>query len=245
VIPATGPALPFLAVMLPAAFCGGFVRGFTGFGGPLLVLPVMTIFEPAASAAATVLCMDVFANVQMLPATRSHWSARVLVPLLVGTAIGLPLGTYVLVTFDPSVMRRVIAAVVLAAAGVLLLGWRYTRAIRTPGYGTCGFLGGAIMGATGLGVVTPLLLSAGPGGAAETRANIVAWVFLATLFMLALLFARRVLVSADLPSLLPLIVSYLVGIAVGCRMHNRASEAAARRATLICVIAIALVSIVA
>lgn len=233
----------YLAVVVPVAFCGGLTRGFTGFGGPLLVLPVMAVFEPAATAAASVLCMDVFANVQMLPAVRSRWSARVLLPLLAGTLIGLPLGTHVLVTLDPLAMRRVIAGVVLGAAAVLLAGWRYRRAIHTPGFGAIGLVGGAVMGATGLGVVTPLLINAGPGSAVENRATIVAWVFVATLFMLALLLARQVLVPAQLPSLLPLIASYVAGIAVGCRMHDRVSETTARRGTLLCVIVIALISI--
>jgi len=230
----------FLAVLLPVAFLGGFMRGFTGFGGPLLVLPVMAIFQPAATAAASVLCMDIFANVQMLPSARLHWSARVLVPMSVGTLIGLPIGTYALVSLEPGVMRHAISLVVLLGAVALLLGWRYDRPIPTSGYGVIGLISATIMGATGIGVVTPLFLNAGTGSAAENRANIVAWVFLATLLMLVLLLMRRVLAAPELAKLLPLIALYLAGIAVGCRSYNRASESVVRAGMLLCVIGVAI-----
>ena len=129
-----------LAVLLPVAFCGGFMRGFTGFGGPLLVLPVMAIFQPAATAAASVLCMDIFANVQMLPSARAHWSGRVLLPMGVGTLIGLPIGTHALVSLDPLLMRHAISLVVLLGAAALMLGWRYSRPIHASGYGVIGLI---------------------------------------------------------------------------------------------------------
>jgi uncharacterized membrane protein YfcA len=234
----------FLAVLLPVAFLGGFMRGFTGFGGPLLVLPVIAVFQPAATAAASVLCMDIFANVQMLPSARLHWSVRVLVPMAIGTVIGLPIGTHALVSLDPDLMRRAISLVVLLGAAALLLGWRYEKPVPTLGYGLIGLISATVMGATGIGVVAPLFLNAGTNSAAENRANIVAWVFIATVLMLALLLTRRVLASADLPALLPLIAFYLTGIAVGCRTYSRASEGAVRRGMLLCVIGVAVGSLV-
>jgi uncharacterized membrane protein YfcA len=234
---------PFLALVLPIAFLGGVMRGFTGFGGPLLVLPVMTMFQPASTAAASVLFMDVFANVQMLPSARPHWSVRVLVPMVAGTLIGIPIGTHALVSLDPAIMRRVIALVVLLAGAVLLLGWRYERPMSMSGYGFVGLVSAAIMGATGLGVVAPLLLNAGAGTAAENRANVIAWVFLATLLMLAIMVFGRVIGPTDLPRLLPLVVAYLIGIAVGCRTYGRASESAVRKAMLLCVIGVAIASL--
>ena len=233
----------FLAVLLPVAFLGGFMRGFTGFGGPLLVLPVMAIFQPAATAAASVLCMDIFANVQMLPSARAHWSGRVLLPMGVGTLIGLPIGTHALVSLDPLLMRHAISLVVLLGAAALMLGWRYSRPIHASGYGVIGLISATIMGATGIGVVTPLFLNAGTGSAAENRANIVAWVFLATLMMLALLLTRQGLARPELPELLPLIALYLAGIAVGCRSYSRASERLVRRGMLLCVIGVAIGSL--
>ena len=232
-----------LAVLLPVAFCGGFMRGFTGFGGPLLVLPVMAIFQPAATAAASVLCMDIFANVQMLPSARMHWSGRVLVPLGIGTLIGVPIGTQALVSLDPLLMRHVISLVVLLGAAALMLGWRYARPIPASGYGVIGVVSATIMGATGIGVVTPLFLNAGTGSAAENRANIVAWVFLATLLTLALLLTRQGVARPALSEWLPLTACYLVGIAVGCRTYIRASEGLVRRGMLLCVILVAIGSL--
>ncbi|HVO87974.1 MAG TPA: sulfite exporter TauE/SafE family protein [Casimicrobiaceae bacterium] len=242
--PVSGVTFAVLAVLVPVALCGGFLRGFTGFGGPLFVLPVVALFMPATQAVAVVLCMDLFANVQLLPAARRDSSSFILVPMVIGTLIGLPLGMHMLVSIDPAIMKRVIAGVVLVAACLLLAGLRYQGEVSRGGYGVIGLLSGSVMGATGLGVVMPLLINSGKGHVAQNRANIVVWVFVATVFMLGLLLWRHALQLGDALGLVPLTIAYVAGIALGCRVYDQSSERWVRRGMLICIIAVAIGSLV-
>src|SRR5437588_7335501 len=135
-----------LAVLVPVSVIGGFLRGFAGFGGPLFMLPILNAFFLPASSIAIMMWVDIFANVHLLPDARRDTSSTVVVPLLVGTLIGMPLGAYVLLLTDPIFMKRTISATILAAALILLTGWRYPRPLGPRMLGGVGMLSGSVMG---------------------------------------------------------------------------------------------------
>jgi uncharacterized protein len=233
-----------LAVLVPVSMIGGFLRGFAGFGGPLFMLPILNAFFPPASSIGIMMWVDIFANVHLLPHARRHSSSRVVVPLTIGTLIGMPLGASVLLAADPAVMKRTIAAAILAAALILLSGWRYPGRIGKPTLAGVGVLSGSVMGASAIAVVTPLFLSASSDTAAQNRANFIVWVFFATVLLLAILMWNGKLDSGDLGTIAVLTPAYLLGTVLGSHMQGRAKDLTVRRTVLVLVIAVAAVSLV-
>jgi uncharacterized membrane protein YfcA len=230
----------FYWVLVPAALIGGFLRGFAGFGGPLFMLPILNVFLPPAISAGVMMWIDLFANVQLLPGARHDSSRAVVVPLTIGTLFAMPAGMYLLLTVDPVLMKRVICGAILAAALVLLTGWRYRRTVSSRIYGGVGALSGFVMGATSIAAVTPLFLSAGNHSALENRANFIVWVFLATLLFLGILAVRGTLGGSDAVKIALLTPAYLAGIAIGSRLVRATSDQAVRRAVLALIITVAL-----
>lgn len=222
----------FYWILVPMALVGGFARGFAGFGGPLLIVPVLNLFLPPATSVALILWIDIFVNIRLLPDARRHASKDIVIPLALGTLIAMPVGAWVLVSTDPLTMKKAIAAAILVAALFLLTGWRYRKPIGRPVYGAVGALAGFVMGSTSMGVVTPLFLAASNRTAMENRANLVVWTFLATILLIALLGFKGTLTEKDIVAIVVLAAVYFTGTEIGTRTHYRVDEKIVRRAVL-------------
>ncbi|HEX5539785.1 MAG TPA: sulfite exporter TauE/SafE family protein [Methylophilaceae bacterium] len=228
------------AVLVPVAVAGGFLRGFAGFGSVLFMLPVLNVFLPPSTSIGVMMWVDLFSNVQLLPDARRDSSIATVLPLMLGTFVGMPVGVHVLLTVDPAAMKIVICGAILAAAFVLLSGWRYRRPAGPGTFGAAGALSGLIMGTTAIAAATPLFLAASSHRAAENRANYIIWVFLATILLIVLLAWNSALAVGNIRTIVVLTPAYLIGITIGIRLHKRAKERTTRGVVLALVIAVAL-----
>ena len=137
---------PGLVWLLGAAFVGGLVRGFTGFGTAMVFIPVASLFLTPVSAIAALVVMDIFGPAPLL---RRAWRAvdrAELGRLVLGGLIGIPLGTLALPALDPVAFRWGVSATSLTLLAVLASGWRYegrptARLMLAIGF-AAGFLGG-------------------------------------------------------------------------------------------------------
>jgi uncharacterized membrane protein YfcA len=234
----------FYWVLVPIAAVGGFLRGFAGFGGPLFMLPVLSLFLSPAVAIGVMMWTDLFSNVHLLPNARADSSRAVVVPLLVGTAAAMPAGVHLLMSVEPLLMKKILCGSILLVAVVLLTGWRYRRSVGTPVYAAIGAASGFVMGATSIAAVTPLFLGAGDQTAAQNRANFIVWVFPATVLLLFLLTARDALTAVNAAMIAILTPVYLAGTLIGARVHHKASDATVRRTVLVLIIATATAGLV-
>jgi hypothetical protein len=234
----------FYGVLVPVTVIGGFLRGFAGFGGPLFMLPILSFFLSPPVAVGVMMWIDIFSNVHLVPNARADSSRAVVTPLLIGTAIAMPVGAHVLLSVEPVLMKKIICGSILLMALVLLTGWRFRDALGAPGYVGIGALSGFVMGSTAIAAVTPLFLGAGHHSAAENRANFIIWVFLATILLIGLLTWRGALAAGDTVAILVLTPIYLASVIFGTRTHRAASDVAVRRTVLGLVIVTAVVGLV-
>jgi len=236
-------SLSFLAVLIPAALWAGVVRGFAGFGGPLMLLPALNIFMPPPAAILVMICIDLLVNVQLLPQASREANRSVVVPLTIGSALTMPLGVMLLLVIDPLMMKRGLSLAILLAALVLLSGWRYPGTITRVGWVAVGILTGLVMGSTSLAVTAALFMHAGGQSAAESRANFILWVFVGSIILLAMLTIGSGFDAALLPAIAVLAPPYIVGCLAGTHLTGRLPDALVRRVVLLLVVVIALVSL--
>lgn len=142
---------PGAAVFMAVAVLGAaFVRGYSGFGFSALVIAASgLVTNPLHFVAVVVICeavMSLQAWRGVLPDV--DW-ARV-VPLLIGAAVGLPLGLWALTAISEDAARAVISGYVLVMCGVLMAGWRFRRSIGTGGNLVAGVVSG-LANAPGMG----------------------------------------------------------------------------------------------
>ncbi|MDP6407077.1 MAG: sulfite exporter TauE/SafE family protein [Alphaproteobacteria bacterium] len=224
---------PQFAMAAAVVALAGMVRGFSGFGGGLVMIPFLALLYAPPTAVAVAMLSGLFGGLQMLPWAwrRTNW--REVLPLSLISAPVTPLGTLLLVSGDPQIMRKVIGAVVLVVAVVLLRGWTWRGRRNLATAAAAGSLAGLINGLGGVGGPLAMLYLLASGETAEVqRANITMVITFFTLFIFTpLALAGAISVNQALQGLM-LTLPFSVGVYLGSRMFHRVPELY-RRASLV------------
>ena len=222
-----------LALAAIVAALAGVIRGITGFGGAMVMAPPFALLLGPLVAVPVVLLLEGIAAAPMLVQLRHEVRWRVIGPIIAAAYATMPIGTWILVTADALLMRRVIAAVVIVFSLVLLLGWRYAGKQRLATGVGLGAVSGTMLGATTLGGPPVILyLLAGPDPIETTRANLTYYLGALCLAGLALLWMNGVLGAPALLLAAGLAPGYYVGMVLGIRLFSRFNDQRFRQFTL-------------
>lgn len=218
---------------------GGVVRGATGFGGAMVMTPVLSVLLSPIAAVIASLLLETFAAFPMLrdAARKAHW--RTIVPICAMACLTAPIGAWLLSTLDPLLARHGIAGTVLVFGLVLLTGLRYRGRQRLGTSMALGATSGVLVGATSVGappVILYLLASSDPP--AVTRANLTIFVTIISLAALGALLWRGMLDGPNGLTALLLSPFYLGGVWLGSRLYGKLDAALMRRWTLIFLIVV-------
>jgi uncharacterized membrane protein YfcA len=139
-----------LILAAASVLLGGFMKGLSGMGLPLVATPVLAALVDLPTAIAVTIPVAALSNLPILYACRTEWrEAGRLGPVLLPAVVGVVLGTRILVNVDPATLRAMLGALVLAFVAVshfrLLprLGERVTRRVGPLVGVTAGMLQGA------------------------------------------------------------------------------------------------------
>jgi len=132
-------------------FMAAFIRGFTGFGLAVVGVPLLSLFFAPAEIVPSIMILAIIAGLQLIPKIWRSVDWKLLLPTVLGAAIGTPLGTWLLAGVSDNAMRVLIGLAVLAASGAVQLGFRFSK---RPHAGlSAGF--GAVAGLTGGAAAMP------------------------------------------------------------------------------------------
>jgi len=216
------------------AALAGVIRGITGFGGAMVMSPPLALLLGPLVAVPVVLLLESIAAAPMLAQLRRVVRWKVIGPIIIAACLAVPIGTYVLVSVDPLVMRRVIAAVVVVFSLLLLRGWRYSGEQRLGTGLGLGAVSGTMLGATSLGGPPVILyLLAGPDPVEVTRANLTYFVGAVCVAGLAMLWIAGVLDRRSFVLAAVLAPGYYLGMVAGIRLFSRFNETRFRQFTLL------------
>lgn len=236
------PFSDFLAVWLPghsigelafvflAATVAGLARGFSGFGGALIFVPLAGAATNPQMAAALLLVIDGVMTLGMVPEGWRRANRKEVFTMLAGAVIGVPAGATALSLLPSVTLRWIISVVVLCLLIFLISGWRYhgrPKAWLTVGVGaTAGLFGGAAQ------MSGPPIVAYWLGGAIErsiVRANLVLYFALATVLSATSYVVGGILTPEVLMISAMAGPGYGIGLWAGSRMFGLASEATFRR----------------
>ena len=216
---------PRLAFLFAAAGIAGFVRGFSGFGGAMLFMPLASLAYDPKLAVVWIFVSDVVASLPMLfPAFRS-WNWREVLPLSAGAMLVVPFGVEILKAVDPVALRWAMSGAILVTVALLATGVRYEG--RLPWQGSVGV--GALSGLTGgaIGMAGPpvvLLWLGGRDHAGQMRANLIAYFGLLALVRGLSLTYTGLMAGPQVIEGILLIPAYGLPLALGTRLFARASD---------------------
>jgi len=232
-----------MSLALVTALVAGIIRGTTGFGGPAIMMLVLTQFYSPASVLVLVLLADYVANWQLAVGAMRHAAWRFLTPLLIATLAGLPAGIYLLQAVDPLLLKKSIAMVVGVCAVLMLSGWRYRATPGLPTIGLVGIFGGTVVGATMIALPVMIFIFSAPGNAVVSRATALSWGVVTSSVLIAGYAFRDLLGLNDLWQAALVTVAYMVGAFAGTRIFKKLSEAMFRRIVLVALLALSLIGI--
>lgn len=216
------------------AFFAGVMRGFSGFGSALMIVPVASAFLGPQIAVPVVTAVHLVTGIQLLPrALRDVEWGRV-APLSIAGCVTIPAGAWVLATEDPDAIRKAISVLIIFFAVMMMRGWRYTGMINGWIMGTVGLIGGFITGAASVGgppVVT--FLMAGPFSAAQNRAAIILYFIFVQTIAMGMYWIGGLLVAQIIGASLLIMPTLMIGMWIGQNLFARASEAGFRRIALV------------
>ncbi|MGB6558742.1 MAG: sulfite exporter TauE/SafE family protein [Pseudolabrys sp.] len=222
----------------------GLVRGTTGFGGAMLMTPVLSALLGPIPAVVTALLMETAAALVMFPDALPKARWRTLLYLILPAVVTVPLGGYFFLTVDPAVARKMISAVVIVFSLMLLLGFRYSGSPRVITSLALGSVVGALLGATSVGAPPVILyLMSGPDPVAVTRANLTLFVTAISVIGLIMLAAAGAIGGSLATSAMLLVVPFLLATWLGGQLFARLSDAGARRFALVLMLCLGTASI--
>ena len=222
-----------LIIMNLAVFGASALQAAAGLGFGVVAGPVLLLqLESADAVPVSILLNLVIAGI-LTPSLWPHRAPRLLGKFMIGSAFGLPLGVWILVSIDFVTLKLLAgAAVLLAAVSVL---WRKgaPRADGSPpdggDRGALPVLTGGVAGVMGGSLAIPgpvpaALMAAHGYGKQAVRATILALFLAAYTGALLLHAAVNGLAEAILWQTLELLPATLIGIYVGGRLAGRLSE---------------------
>ena len=227
------PLTPAFAFSAFAVGLGGVVRGFTGAGSGLVMIPLMSLVYWPPQAMTVAIMIGVAGAVQLVPQTIRHVRWRDVGPMTGTAAVAIPIGAAFLFVAEPAVVRRCMGAVVMLSALVLLSGWTY-RGPRNPATGAlAGAAAGLMNGFAGAGSVIPTLyFMASREQIVVLRANIFTAVSLFLVVTAISLASRGTMTRETATIAAALMLPYGLAIWAGSRLFRRATDRAYRLAVL-------------
>jgi hypothetical protein len=219
-----------LAFLLVTAFVAAMARGFSGFGAALIFIPLASTVVAPQVASPLLLITDAVLALGFIPDALRRADRREVSVMAVGAAIGIPLGTLLLVRLDPLTIRWSIVVLATAMLALLISGWRYRGNPTPPLTFAVGGIAGVCSGAaqTGGPAVVAYWLGS-PATPPIVRANIILYFSISTAIAMVAYYFGGMLTLAV--ARLALIVGpvYGLGLFVGARLFGIADEGVFRR----------------
>lgn len=234
-------SLEAFLVLTATAFTAALARGFSGFGGALIFVPLASAVVGPRTSVPLLLIVDGILTLPFIPNAWRLAGKREVAMMALGAVAGAPLGAWLLRSIDPAILRWAIVAVAAMMLTLLVSGWRYHRNPTPAMTVAVGGLAGVLSGAAQMGGPPTVAYWLGSTVAAATaRANIILFFAISTAITAVTYLAAGLLTTSVFALAVAMGPVYGLGLLAGSRLFGIASESTFRR-TCYVLIALAIV----
>jgi uncharacterized membrane protein YfcA len=219
------PLGPKVFAAVAVVFVAGVIRGFTGFGSALLIVPALAVLYGPVEAVVIEILLESPVSLGLLWGAIRVAERKTVLPMLGMFLLFVPVGTVLLTTISPDIVRICISVFVLTMVAILSLQTRMVALVSPKVTLIAGMVSGVAQGMTGMaGPLFATALLARGESARLTRANII--VMAAAIIAISVvsfasfgLISRRTLVLAMVTS-----PAMLSGVWMGAVLFGRLSH---------------------
>jgi len=222
-----------VAGILLVVFLGALLRGYSGFGSSLLMVPVLALAIGPKAAVAISLLLEGLATMMLVPSSLKYANQGTLRAMGPAAVLGIPVGHLALVSLDASLTNVAISAAVTVMVAMV---WRGSTLGLPRGTGaqfgvglTSGFLTG--FGSVG-GPPLVLYILAGPDKAVHKRADVIVVAGISQAAGIISMILFGVLTPGSATSALLLAPVFFAGGIIGARLFRFSNERAYQRIAL-------------
>ena len=212
-------------VILFIVFIASIIRGFNGFGFSATCISGFSFILPAIQIVPIILILEVFISIFMIPYIWNKIDWNFVFKLLIGIAIGSPIGLFLLKYLSPETTHLYVCLIIIFFSILLMKGYENKKINNNQSKIFTGIISGTLNGLTTLGgmpvALFLLVTSIQPG---VIRGSLAALFFLTDVYAFILSYFGGIVDMTTIYRTLPLILVLPAGVFIGNKFFIKSTE---------------------
>ena len=226
-------------------FVASIIRGFNGFGFSATCISGFSFILPAIEIVPIILILEVFISIFMIPYIWNKIDWSFVLKLLIGIAVGSPIGLYLLKYLSPETTHLYVCLIIIFFSVLLMKGYTNRNINNYQSKIFTGVISGTLNGLTTLGgMPVALFLLVTSIQPAVIRGSLAALFFLTDVYAFILSFFLGIVDMTTIYRTLPLIILLPIGVFIGNKFFVKSREQLYRKVVFYFLIIISIFGII-
>ena len=206
-------------------FVASIIRGFNGFGFSATCISGFSFILPAIEIVPIILILEVFISIFMIPYVWNKIDWSFVFKLLIGIAIGSPIGLFLLKYLSPETTHLYVCLIIIFFSILLMKGYTNKDINNNQTKIFTGVISGTLNGLTTLGgMPVALFLLVTSIQPAVIRGSLAALFFLTDIYAFILSFFGGIVDMTTIYRTFPLIIVLPIGAFIGNKFFIKSKE---------------------
>ena len=225
-------------------FIASIIRGFNGFGFSATCISGLSFILPAIEIIPIILILEVLISIFMAPYVWNKIDLNLVFKVLIGIAMGSPVGLYLLKHLTPETTHLSVCIIIIFFSILLMRGYSNKNINNNESKIITGIISGTLNGLTTLGgMPVALFLLITNIQPAVIRGSLAALFFLTDIYAFILSFFGGIVDMTTIYRTIPLIIILPIGVFIGDKFFVKSKEALYRKVVFYFLIFISIFSI--
>ena len=217
--------LEFILIVF-TVLVASIIRGFNGFGFSATCISGFSFIIPAIEIVPIILILEVLISIFMAPYVWKKIDWRFVFTILIGMAIGSPIGLFLLKYLSADFTHLSVCIIIIFFSILLMKGYENIRINNNKTKISVGILSGTLNGLTTLGgMPVALFLLVTSIQPSVIRGSLAALFFFTDVYAFILSFFTDIVDMTTLYRTLPLIIMLPIGVFIGNKFFVKSKEA--------------------
>ena len=231
-------------IILFIVFIASIIRGFNGFGFSATCISGFSFILPAIEIVPIILILEVFISIFMIPYIWNKIDWNFVFKLLIGIALGSPIGLYLLKYLSPETTHLSVCLIIIFFSILLMRGYTNKSINNDQSKIFTGVISGALNGLTTLGgMPVALFLLVTSIQPVIIRGSLAALFFLTDVYAFILSFFAGIVDMTTIYRTIPLILILPIGVFIGNKFFIKSKEELYRKVVFYFLIVISIFGI--
>ena len=231
-------------IILFIVFIASIIRGFNGFGFSATCISGFSFILPAIEIVPIILVLEVLISIFMIPYIWNKIDWNFVFKLLIGIALGSPIGLYLLKYLSSETTHLSVCLIIIFFSILLMRGYTNKSINNDQSKIFTGVISGALNGLTTLGgMPVALFLLVTSIQPAIIRGSLAALFFLTDVYAFILSFFAGIVDMTTIYRTIPLILILPIGVFIGNKFFIKSKEQLYRKVVFYFLIVISIFGI--